>query len=429
MKPNFQLIVIIVCIALAIFGILVFSGTIPLGGSDANTGQGSVMLWGTFPSAVVSPILEDYNNAHPTYTVAYQQKSAETFDHDLLEALAAGNGPDMFFLPDELAYHYANKIFTVPYSSYSLANFKSSFAGAGEVFLNPNGIMAFPITIDPLVMYYNRSMLDANQIVYPPSTWDDLVAMVPQLVKKDQTNKILKAAAGLGQFSNVDHAKDILATLFMQSGSPIVAYQGGVLESALDTSNQSLGPVLNFYTSFADPSQNLYSWNKSFPSSASAFSSENLAIYFGYASELSALVNKNPNQNFLAAPMPQLKGANFKATKARVTGLAISRFSKNFNTAFLAASSLATSDFTARISAALNLAPARRDLLAQKPTDSYRPIFYSSALYARSFIDPSAADTNNIFRTMIESVLANTATPDDAVKDASSKLELLLLAK
>jgi len=182
---NFQLVTMIVFIALAVFGILVFSGAIPLGKNVAPGSLGTVVLWGTVKSGTMAPILEEFNNANPTFVVKYVEKSAESLDQDLLEALAEGTGPDMFFLPDDLAFHYANKIFTIPYGSYPLATFKNNFAGAGEVFLTGKGILAFPLSIDPLMMYYNRSMLDAGGIVYPPATWDDLVSLAPKLTKRD----------------------------------------------------------------------------------------------------------------------------------------------------------------------------------------------------------------------------------------------------
>ena len=48
MKGNFQIIVLIIFIATAILGVLVFSGAIPLGNQNNTTGgQGTVILWGT----------------------------------------------------------------------------------------------------------------------------------------------------------------------------------------------------------------------------------------------------------------------------------------------------------------------------------------------------------------------------------------------
>lgn len=426
---SFQLITIVVFIALAVFGILVFSGVIPIGKENTPGGLGTVVLWGTVKAGTMAPLLEEFNNANPTFIIKYAQKSAESFDQDLLESLAEGAGPDMFFLPDNLAFRYANKIFTIPYQSYSLASFKNTFAGAGEVFLTSRGILAIPLSIDPLVMYYNRSILDGNGVVYPPVFWDEISALAPVLTKKDASNKIIKSAVALGHFSNVTHAKGIISALFMQAGNPIVTEKNGIFDSSLNVPNQqyNLGSILKSYTDFADPNKDIYSWNKSFPSSNDAFSAENLAFYFGYASELQSLVNKNPNQNFLAAPFPQSRNTNFKLTGVEVTGIALLATSKNFNTAFTAASLLSTGDFASKFATALGVAPARRDLLQMKPGDAYSPIFYNSALYARSWLDPSPKDTDNIFRRMVEEVLSNKMTPEEAISDASAKLGLLLL--
>ncbi len=428
---NFQLITIIIFIALAIFGILVFSGAIPIGKNNAPGNLGTIVLWGTAQQRGLTPLLEGFNNANPAFVVKYVQKSADTFDQDLLEALAGGVGPDIFFLPDNLAFHYANKIVTIPYGSYSLASFKNNYASAGEVFLTSKGILAFPLSIDPLMMYYNRSILDANGIVYPPAFWDDLSAVVPTLTKKDDSNKIIKNAVALGQFSNVTNAKDIISALFMQAGNGIVTEKNGIFNSSLNAivtnPKYDLASILKFYTDFADPNKDVYSWNKSFPNSDDAFSREGLAFYFGFASELLSLINRNPNQNLGVAPLPQIKNANFKLTGARVTGIAILSSSKNFNTAFTAAGLLSGGDFASKFAIAEGVAPARRDLLKIKPTDAYSPIFYDSALYARSWLDPSPNGTDNIFRNMVDGVLSNNVTVENAISDANSKLGLLLL--
>lgn len=427
MKDNFQIIIVVVFLMLAILGVLVFSGAIPLGSDSENLGQGTVVMWGTVRTAVMAPLVEDFNQAHPNFVVQYVEKNPTTFDQDLLEAIASNQGPDMFFLTDDLAFRYANKIIVIPYQSFPVASFKSTFASAGEVFLASNGILAFPILIDPLVMYYNRSMLDANGIVNPPTLWDEFMAVATNLTKRDEANKVLKSGAALGHYSNVAHAKDILATLFMQTGNPIVAEREGNRVSTLDDPSYDLTSGLQFYSDFANPAKSNYSWNKSFPVSTSAFSREDLAFYFGYASEFTSLVNQNPNQNFAVAPVPQIKGANFKLTGAKVTGIAISSFSRNYNTAFIAASGMATSDFAKSLAEALLIAPARRDLLGNKPNDPYSPTFYNSALYARSWFDPSDKDTNDIFRGMIDGVISGSLSTREAINDASDRLDLLLI--
>ncbi len=427
MKDNFQIIIVVVFIMLAIVGVLVFSGAIPIGNDSENLGQGTVVMWGTVKSAVMAPLLEDFNRANPTFVLQYVEKNPTTFDQDLLEAIASNTGPDMFFLPDDLTFRYANKIIVIPYQSFPVSDFKNTFASVGEVFLSSSGVLAFPLIVDPLMMYYNRSMLDAEGIVAPPAYWDEFMNTVTTLTKRDESNKIVKSGAALGHYSNVAHAKDILATLFMQEGNPIVMEKDGARVSALSNPSYDLSDSLQFYSDFANPQKSNYSWNKSYPVSTNAFSREDLAFYFGYASEFASLVNQNPNQNFGVAPVPQIKSANFKLTGARVTGVAISSFSKNYNTAFIAASQMATGDFAKKLAEALMIAPARRNLLAVKPNDPYSPYFYNSALYARSWLDPSEKDTNDIFRGMIDGVLSNNASARESINDASTRLNLLLI--
>jgi ABC-type glycerol-3-phosphate transport system substrate-binding protein len=427
MKGNFQITLIVIFVGFALFGVLVFSGAIPLGNSKEKAGSGgTVVLWGTIKSDYMNDMVQKFNDTYKTYTIKYEQKGSETFDQDLLEALASGKGPDLFFLPDYLAYDYSNKIFTIPYESYPIANFKNTFAQASEVFLTSKGILAFPIMIDPLVMYYNRSILNDNGIVYPPANWSELSDMVKTITKTDNARQIIKSAVALGQYSNVLNAKDILVSLFMQAGSDIVKEGNGRFYSSLSDLDTA-GDMLSFYTNFSNPLAEEYSWNKSLPLSRDSFSKESLAFYFGFASELMTLINKNPNQDFLSAPVPQLKNATFKTTSSRVTGVAVSAFSKNLNSALVVASLIASSDFAKSYSSVVGAPPARRDLLALKPTDAFYPTFYASALFAKSWLDPSFTETENVYRRMIDNVLSNSLSADSSVRDASSKISNLFL--
>src|SRR3989338_1617647 len=173
MKGNFQIIVIVLFIAGAVFGVLVFSGAIPIGNNDTPGALGTVVLWGTVKGENLSSIITDFNNSNPAFIVKYVEKSGDTFEN--------------------------------------------TFAGASEVFLTSKGILAYPLAIDPLVMYYNRSILDANAIVYPPVFWDEFYNLISLITKKDDSGKIIKSAVALGHFSNIAHAKDILTALFMQA--------------------------------------------------------------------------------------------------------------------------------------------------------------------------------------------------------------------
>jgi len=427
---NFKLVMIILFVFGAVLGVFIFAGFINLDKASVVSGPtGTVTLWGTATPAVMNPIIDDINNNN-TFKIKYVRIGAQTFEQDLLEAIALDQGPDLFFLEDNLAFKYSNKIYPIPYTSYPLVTFKNNFVNAGEVFLDSRGILALPITVDPLMLYYNRTMLDSNNIIYPPSYWDEFTSFVKTFTKKDINQEIIQSAFALGQFSNISHAKYIISTLFMQTGNPIVERKDFIIRSTINEPTQNPNnptSSLAFYTSFSDPLKPNYSWNKSLPLSIDSFSKEDLAFYFGFASDLQVLLNKNPNQDFQVAPVPQLRNSNFKTTSAKVTGIAVSAFSNKKDTALAALYKLADVKYAEMYSFSQYVPPARRDLLAKNRTDSYFPVFYSSALFARSWLDPSATDSNNIFRGMVEQVLSNAREPEDAILNANNRLNLLLL--
>lgn len=44
--------------------------------------------------------------------------------------------------------------------------------------MTKDSIIAFPLTIDPLVMYWNRDILSNAGIVKPPAYWDEIYSIV-----------------------------------------------------------------------------------------------------------------------------------------------------------------------------------------------------------------------------------------------------------
>jgi hypothetical protein len=72
-------------------------------------------------------------------------------------------------------------------------------------------------------------------------------------------------------------------------------------------------------------------------------------------------------------------------------------------------------------------APARRDLLATQLADQYMPNIFKSALYSKSWFDPSPVDTDNVFKSMVDDILSNVATAENAIQKANGQIDLLLV--
>lgn len=433
MKP-FQIIVLFIFSIFLILGALLFSGIIKLpGGGDNADVSGEVVIWGTLPSSYLDKLLSDFNLTHQkeSLSVRYVEKDKATFDNDLVEAIAASVGPDLVFLPQDLILRHASKIYPLPLTTISERDFKDMFIEEGELFFFNGNALAIPFIVDPLMLYWNRDAFSAAGFSKPPQYWEEFLLLVPQLTTKDSVANITKSALAFGESKNVSNAKDILSMLVMQAGSKIVIYskEKGVEVSLAqnNTSGLRAGEVaLQFYTEFSNPVKQHYSWNKSLPSSRNMFLSGDLAMYFGYASEILDLRARNPHLNFDVAVVPQSKGVNKKMTFGKMQGLATLKSSKNLATALYVEVLLSQADFMKNIPEHSYLPPTRRDLLEVRPSDPYLSIFYDSAIISNAWLDPDPKETTAIFSNMIDNVVSGRFRSQEAVVDTASQLEKLI---
>ena len=80
------------------------------------------------------------------------------------------------------------------------------------------------------------------------------------------------------------------------------------------------------------------------------FAAGDLAFYFGFASEISKIRDKNPNLNFDVTFFPQPKGASVAVTFGRMQGLAVLKSSQNSGAAFQVISAMTGSGPIGRLS-------------------------------------------------------------------------------
>ena len=203
------------------------------------------------------------------------------------------------------------------------------------------------------------------------------------------------------------------------------------LQNALSNSNSSINQngaeaALSFYTQFVDPVKSIYSWNTSLPLSRDMFTAGDLALYFGYASELGNLNARNPNLNFDVALMPQSQSSSVKMTYGKVYGLAILKSSPNVVAATNAFYALTSSAAQTVWSNESGYPPVVRSLLTQKTSSPFMSVFNTAALQSQGWLDPNRSATNEIFNDMIGSVISGDKQPSGAVQDAGNSLDQLL---
>jgi len=434
---NFQTILVAVFLAFFVFAVLIFSGAIKIGGLSGGNGApaGKVIIWGTFSSSALADTLDSINKSNKDLNVIYIRKDLSTYQQDIIEAFANGQGPDLFIITPDMIQKNNNFIYKIPYTSYSQKTFTDTFIDGADIYLDSEGTLGFPLVVDPMVLYYNKDILSNEAIVSPPVSWDELFTLNPSLTKRDNGGTISQSMIALGQYSNVNNAKDILATLLIQNGNPIVARGSDPTKISFvsmlnsNPSNLSISPmeaVIKFFVEFSNPANTAYSWNRSLPNSLDMFTGGKLAFYIGKASELFNIESINPNLSFDVTGIPQIKSSTAKRTYGEIYAVAINKKSSNLAGAFGVAGMLSAGDNAKNFSVAVSLPPASRALLSTKPTDPYLFTFFKSALISRSWLDPDKVKSDSIFKEMIENTLSNNLSVGEAINKAQGQLDLLL---
>lgn len=411
---RFQLIFTGLLVILGIGGAILFA----VSKNTSNQGAAPTVIWGTLDSQLMSSFLSKANSDNQgTMNVSYVQKAPAAFESDLIAALARGGGPDMVLLPQDFIVKQIDKFYLIPFSAYSERTFKSSFIQEGELYLVPasqasaGGIVGFPFSIDPLVMYWNRDLFSNAGLAVPPSSWTQMFDLVPKLTVRDGNGNIAQSLIAFGEARNVAHYKDILALLSLQASSPLAM-----------PSEQAL----SYFTEFSNPTKASYSWNRSLPLDRNAFVAGKLALYFGYASELGSIRAANPNLNFDVAAVPQASAMQKKVAFGSMSAIAILRSSKNIAASFAAASALTGPTLEGQWVNESGFAPVRRDLLTTLPGDAYKAVFYQSALIASAWLDPNREATNDIFLRLVENVTSGRLRVSESVNGARQEINNLI---
>jgi ABC-type glycerol-3-phosphate transport system substrate-binding protein len=426
---TFQIVVLGIFTALILVGIGVFAA---FGGVFGSQGVGRVVIWGTVNRQTMQGLIDAMRTVDKGFeSVSYEEKDPATYETSLVSAMASGNGPDLFMLPGENLQGFSDKILTIPYGIISQSNFNNSFVDEADLFLTPQGELALPFTIDPMVMYYNRDLFASAGIATPPVYWNDFLTIAPKMTSLDANLSVKKSAVALGEWRNIPSAKAMLTTLFMQAGDGIVVRRNdgapavvfGATPQGLTTNPAE--SALRFYTEFANPTKTSYSWNRSLPQADQMFAAGDLGVYFGYASEYSTLSQLNPNLRFGVAIVPQIEGNSARITYGKIVGLAIPRSTSNTQGALSIAQKLSDKTAIGLISGALSLPPVRRDVGVDTTSNAAAATFVSSALISRGWLDPGPTESDPLFQTMIESVVSGRDTPAGAVSDGAAALQTL----
>ncbi len=436
---KFQTFFLVLFGVIAVVAVIVFAKSPAKNSGDPKvaSASGVVVIWGTFPqSADFSQQITAFNAQYQkSFSIEYKYHDPETFDSDIVEALASGKGPDVLMLPDDLILRHTDKIQLLPYTSLPQRVFQDTFIQAAEIYMRDKGVVAVPFAIDPIVMYWNRDLFDNASVTAPPQNWSQFLDLAQKLTKRNpKTQDIVQSMISFGEYKNVNNAKEILAMLFLQVGNPIIAITGGHPDATLASRkvdqlvpDADVTSAFRYFMDYSNPLKKIYSWSRARPNSRDAFIDGSLAVYFDYASAYNEIKAKNPHLNFLVAPVPQPEGTKTQITFARMHGLSVLKTSKNKATALTAIQLMIDQKFAAGFAKSFSLPPVRRDQLALPTSDAVMSVLYDSAIRARTWLDPRPEKSDEAFEIAVNGVSSGRVDVSAAIAQLNSALQSLLV--
>ncbi|OGF31123.1 hypothetical protein A3H09_01805 [Candidatus Falkowbacteria bacterium RIFCSPLOWO2_12_FULL_45_13] len=407
-------------------------------------------------------IFQAYKKLHPFITINYRKFRYEEYESELLNALAEDRGPDIFSVHNTWMKKYESKIAPLPPSitmaypitrgtlkkevipelrttkSLSLNELKNNFVDA--VFSDAvilafdektkkyeEKIYGLPLFVDTLAIYYNKDLFNNAGIALPPIYWNsEFQQDVRRTTKQDGRGEIIQSGAALGGSSNIDRYSDILSVLMMQNGSAMTD-EGGVLFASIPPTfkDQKYNPgleALRFYTDFANPSKEVYSWNKNQENSLTLFIQGRLAIMLGYSYHLAAIKAQAPKLNFAVAKLPQIEG-NTPVNFANYWVETVSAKSKNLSEAWDFIQFETKAEEAKTYLAKAKRPTALRALVNEQINDNDIGVFAGQVLTAKSWYKGAdSAAMEKIFAEMIEAAVLGQDKLDAIINLAASKV-------
>lgn len=301
----------------------------------AATAPVTLEYWTVFDDVDAMQVqIDKYKADRPYITINLKQLQASELYPRLLEALAEDRGPDIISVRNRWMSFYKPKLSPMPVSvpdttkrvvkstlgtetiintvtqnMPSLVQLDREYVQAvkNDVVMDDK-IYGLPLSLENMALYYNKDLLDKAGIAEPPKTWDDFQIAVKKITKFDKTSgKILQSGAALGTGSNISGFEDILYILFKQSGINFVNKNGqATFATTIQNQENPAMSVMDFYTDFANPSRDTYSWNEEMGASLEKFVNGSLAFFFGYSYHLPLIKSRAPQLNVAVLPMLQL---------------------------------------------------------------------------------------------------------------------------
>lgn len=350
-------------LALVVIFVVVF-GTGAGCSKTTTTTSNTILVWGFDDPDVFQPIIRDFQAQYKGYTIKYVKKTLDD-DYELnsLNAIAAGQGPDVWTIPSDWMVRHKDKL--VAYAKVKGASDPASKVNEDTYFLPvvkqavklDNKYYGMTPAVDALRIFYNPKLLQTAKddfdkqnakgnkdlvkkvdalIDKGPLFWDDIVTLTQALTIKNG-EQVTRSFLAMGDAKNIQEANDIFYLLMLQNKTKFTTddLQTAIFNlptaTATGASVTPAAKALDFYTSFSNPANANYTWNKSSGSDIDAFVNNRSIAIVNYQSYSDTLAQRFPTFTAKQWPIPQVLSSNNQEVTdyARMNIMTVPTASKN----------------------------------------------------------------------------------------------------
>lgn len=400
------------------------------------TGKGSTVIKNSPKNTALT--VWDYNNEKSAYDgiitefqrqnnikVNYVTKPSASYLTDTIDAIAAQNGPDVWIVPNDIMPQFRDKLVAMPNGSLAdAANKKDDVEVYSGVYppivatdnVFNNQIYGIPMSAETLRLFFNPNQLTAKLYDYRrthpndksvddfvllfqngPRDWDEFTRIVRFFTEKTGTDISFPVAA-IGTSDNVTRATDLLTLMMMQNGAKMTSDDNSTAQfhtqqNLFSNIDYPGTKAIEFYTSFANPKSDNYTWKSTMTDSIRAFAEGKVAMMFDYPSAKSKISTIAPNFSYAVMDVPQVKETTNTVNFARYDTLTVPKSSKISNMAWkfilFATDGRNSSNYYS---------------VTKKPTVQNLQDTANPLMTAKDWFNPNTVKVEQIFKTAIQQV-------------------------
>ncbi len=301
----------------AIFAVMSFA-------QKKTSGPVQLTYWGLWEdAATIQPLITKFEQKNPNIKIVYQKLTAKQYRQKVIVRGKDNRGPDIFTYHNTWVPMMAEILTPVPKEYYTPDSFKKTFYPViAQDLIIDDSILGIPLSIDGLVLLYNKDMFKRAGLVNAPYTWEDVITYANELTVPDQSGGIITAGIALGTANNIDHFSDIFGWMLLQNGASIS-----------DLSSPEAQEVLESYRQFAESPDNV--WDDRMPNNVLAFAQGKVAMIMVPTWQILTVKALNPETQVGVAPLPVLPGEEEPLSVASYWVEGVSRQSQHQKEAFM----------------------------------------------------------------------------------------------